>query len=63
MRDKRETTFRVPLGASFELRGSAIAIIPNRSSTLIGVARDRPVVGYYVVPLRVPIGPRLVCRS
>jgi starch phosphorylase len=38
--------FRVPLQASFELRGSAIHIIPNRPSTLLGVAYDRPVVGY-----------------
>ena len=38
--------FRVPLHASFELRGSAITIIPNRPSTLIGIAHDRPVVGY-----------------
>ena len=36
----------MPLGASFELRGSAITIIPNRPSTLIGIAHDRPVVGY-----------------
>jgi starch phosphorylase len=38
--------YRVPLNASFELRGSAIHIIPNRPSVLIGVAHDRPVVGY-----------------
>jgi starch phosphorylase len=38
--------FQVPLHASFELRGSAIRIIPNRPSTLIGVAHDRPVVGF-----------------
>jgi starch phosphorylase len=38
--------YRVPLSASFELRGSAIHIIPNRPSTLIGIATDRPVVGY-----------------
>jgi starch phosphorylase len=38
--------FRVPLHASFELTGSAIRIIPNRPSTVIGVAHDRPVVGY-----------------
>jgi starch phosphorylase len=38
--------FRVPLHASFELRGSAIHIIPDRPSTLIGIACDRPVVGY-----------------
>jgi len=38
--------FAVPLQGSFELRGSTIHIIPNRPSTLIGVAHDRPVVGY-----------------
>ena len=38
--------FQVPLQASFELRGSAIRIIPNRPSTLLGIAYDRPVVGY-----------------
>src|SRR5262249_16970273 len=38
--------YRVPLHASFELRGSAITIIPDRPSTLLGVAYDRPVVGY-----------------
>ena len=36
----------VPLHASFELRGSAINIIPNKPSTLLGIAYDRPVVGY-----------------
>ena len=36
----------MPLQGSFELRGSSIHIIPNRPSTLIGVAHDRPVVGY-----------------
>jgi starch phosphorylase len=37
---------RVPLHASFELHGSAIRIIPNRPSTIVGLAYDRPVVGY-----------------
>jgi starch phosphorylase len=37
---------QVPLHASFELRGSAIRIIPDRPSTIVGVAYDRPVVGY-----------------
>jgi starch phosphorylase len=36
----------VPLHASFELRGAAIHIIPNRPSTLLGIAYDRPVIGY-----------------
>jgi starch phosphorylase len=38
--------YHVPLEASFELRGSTIKIIPNRPSVLLGVAYDRPVVGY-----------------
>jgi starch phosphorylase len=38
--------FRVPLQASFELRGSSIRVIPDRPSTIIGIAHDRPVVGY-----------------
>jgi starch phosphorylase len=36
----------VPLHASFELRGASVRIIPNRPSTLLGIAYDRPVVGY-----------------
>ena len=39
-------TFAVPLNASIELRGASTAIIPNRPSLLLGVAYDRPVVGY-----------------
>jgi starch phosphorylase len=38
--------FQVPLQATFELRGQAVHIIPNRPSSLIGIAHDRPVVGY-----------------
>jgi starch phosphorylase len=38
--------FRVPLQGSFELAGSAIKLIPNRPSTLLGIAYDWPVVGY-----------------
>src|SRR6516162_5864275 len=38
--------FPVRLEGSFEFRGSAIHITPNRPSTLIGIAHDRPVVGY-----------------
>src|SRR5215813_5113650 len=38
--------YRVPLNASVELQGSTIRIIPNRPSTIIGVAYDRPVAGY-----------------
>jgi starch phosphorylase len=38
--------FSVPLAASFELRGAAIRIIRNRPSTVLGIAYDRPVVGY-----------------
>jgi starch phosphorylase len=36
----------VPFHATFELRGSALHIIPNRPSVLVGIAHDRPVVGY-----------------
>jgi starch phosphorylase len=38
--------YPVPLSASFELKGSAIRITPNRPSTLLGIPYDRPVVGY-----------------
>jgi starch phosphorylase len=38
--------YAVNLNASIELQGSSIRIIPNRPSTLIGVAYDRPVAGY-----------------
>jgi starch phosphorylase len=37
---------QVPLAATFELRGSGVHIIPNRPSMLVGIAHDRPVVGY-----------------
>ena len=36
----------VPLNASFSLRGSSVQITPNRPSSLLGMAYDRPVVGY-----------------
>jgi starch phosphorylase len=39
-------TYQVALNASIELDGSVIHVIPNRPSTLLGVAYDRPVVGY-----------------
>src|SRR5215510_13847294 len=38
--------FPVPLHACFELRGAAIRLIPDRPSTLLGIAYDRPVVGH-----------------
>ena len=38
--------YRVPLNASIELRGAGAAIIPNRRTVLLGIAYDRPVVGY-----------------
>jgi starch phosphorylase len=38
--------FAVPLHATFELVGSAVRITPDRPSTILGVAYDRPVVGY-----------------
>jgi starch phosphorylase len=36
----------VPLNAKFELKGSGVIITPNRPSSLLGIAYDRPVVGY-----------------
>src|SRR5215510_2839221 len=38
--------YPVQLNGSIELQGSAIRIILNRPSTLLGIAYDRPVVGY-----------------
>jgi starch phosphorylase len=38
--------FPVRLQASFHLHGEGISVIPNRPSTILGVAYDRPVVGY-----------------
>ena len=38
--------YDVPLNASFELHGSALQLTRNRPSTLLGIAYDRPVVGY-----------------
>jgi starch phosphorylase len=38
--------FPVRLEGSFEFRGSAVRITPHRPSTLLGIAHDRPVVGY-----------------
>src|SRR4029077_12950420 len=43
---RRGKRYPVRIGASIELEGSSIRIIPNRPSTLIGVAYDRPVAGY-----------------
>ncbi|HMF51625.1 MAG TPA: glycogen/starch/alpha-glucan phosphorylase [Candidatus Saccharimonadales bacterium] len=38
--------YPVPLHGSFELKGSAVTIIPDRPSMLLGMAYDRPVAGY-----------------
>jgi starch phosphorylase len=38
--------YEVPLSAKFELRGSGLTITRNRPSSLLGIAYDRPVVGY-----------------
>jgi starch phosphorylase len=38
--------FHVPLAATLELRGSTLRVVPDRPSTLVGLAYDRPVVGY-----------------
>jgi len=39
-------TYVVPLNAQFSLHGSAIRLTRNRPSSLLGIAYDRPVVGY-----------------
>src|SRR5262249_37825457 len=54
--------YPVPLNATFELKGSAIYITPNRPSTLLGIPYDRPVVGYgprcvNTLPLSAAAGP------
>ena len=36
----------VPLNATFELRGASVKFTRNKPSSLLGVAYDRPVVGY-----------------
>ena len=36
----------VPLNARFELRGSALRFTPNQPTSLMGIAYDRPIVGY-----------------
>src|SRR6266436_2325363 len=36
----------VPLNATFELRGASVRFTPNKPSSLLGVAYDRPVVGF-----------------
>jgi glycogen phosphorylase len=38
--------YTVPLNAKFELHGSGLSITRDRPSTLLGIAYDRPVVGY-----------------
>ena len=38
--------YPVPLQGSFELKGSAVTIIPGRPSMLLGMAYDRPIAGY-----------------
>ncbi len=38
--------YTVPLNVKFELQGSSISILRNRPSSLLGIAYDRPVVGY-----------------
>ncbi|HYB40557.1 MAG TPA: glycogen/starch/alpha-glucan phosphorylase, partial [Candidatus Methylomirabilis sp.] len=38
--------YGVPLQASIALEGSVIHIVPNRPSTLLGIAYDRPIIGY-----------------
>src|SRR5262249_53056822 len=43
---RRGKDILVPLAASFELTGSNVTVIPNKPSTLVGIAHDRPIVGY-----------------
>jgi starch phosphorylase len=38
--------YPVALHGSFELKGSAVTIIPDRPSTLLGMGYDRPIAGY-----------------
>jgi glycogen phosphorylase len=38
--------YLVPLNATFELRGASVHFTRNKPSSLLGVAYDRPVVGY-----------------
>ena len=40
------TVYQVPLNAKFELKASGISFTRNTPSTLLGIAYDRPVVGY-----------------
>jgi glycogen phosphorylase len=39
-------TYVVPLASTFQLRGNTVTFIRNRPSNLLGMAYDRPVVGY-----------------
>jgi starch phosphorylase len=41
-----QRTYVVPLNSTFELRGSTLNVTRNKPSSLLGVAYDRPVVGY-----------------
>jgi starch phosphorylase len=39
-------TIKVPLAASIQMQGGRLRLVPNRPSHLLGIAYDRPVVGY-----------------
>ena len=41
-----EACVEIQLSCSFEVRGGALSVVPGKTSTLIGVPYDRPVVGY-----------------
>jgi glycogen phosphorylase len=41
-----DTIYTVPLNATFELRRSSLHLTPNRPARLLGMAYDRPIVGY-----------------
>ena len=42
----RQEQVEIKLGCSFEVHGGALAAIPGRPSSLLGLPFDRPVVGY-----------------
>jgi len=43
---RQHETVEVPLNCSFELRGGSLRAVTGKSSALIGIPFDRPVVGY-----------------
>jgi starch phosphorylase len=39
-------TIRVPLGATIQMQGGRLRLLPGKPSSLLGIAYDRPVIGY-----------------